>query len=133
MNEGRGQSVFGGGRVAADVRWGMAALLVGVLASGRAQALTPAAEQAILSVHQAMQRERDAQTAAGPARDLAERLVRLGALNQAGRGVLHTSVAPGKCSQTARERQARRFGECELYELAIIRNWLLYNLSHMFL
>ncbi len=73
-----------------DVRRGMAALLVGVLAAGRAQALTAEAEQAILPVHQAMQRERDAQAAAGPARDLSERLVRLGALDQAGRALLHT-------------------------------------------
>ncbi len=34
-----------------DVRRGMAALLVGVLAAGRAQALTAKAEQAILPVH----------------------------------------------------------------------------------
>lgn len=59
-------------------------------AGGRAQALTAEAEQAILPVHQAMQRERDAQAGSGPARDLSERLVRLGALDQAGRALLHT-------------------------------------------
>ncbi len=37
-----------------------------------------------------MQRERDAQAAARSARDLSERLVRLGALDQAGRALLHT-------------------------------------------
>ena len=67
-----------------------AIVLVGVLAAGDAAALTPAAEQAILPVHEALQRVRDAQAVAGPPRDLAERLVRLGALDQAGRALLHT-------------------------------------------
>ncbi|MGI4978109.1 MAG: DUF6624 domain-containing protein, partial [Janthinobacterium lividum] len=54
-----------------------------------ATALTQAAGQAILPVREALQRVRDAQAVAGPPRDLAERLVRLGALDQAGREVLH--------------------------------------------
>ncbi len=64
-------------------------LLQGLLAPAAAWALTTAAEQAILPVHQALQRVREAQERAGPPRDLAERLVRLGALDQAGREALH--------------------------------------------
>lgn len=63
-----------------------AGLLLGVVfACAGADALAPAAERAILPVHQALQRVRVAQEQAGAPRDLAERLVRLGALDQAGR------------------------------------------------
>ncbi len=66
-----------------------AVVLAGMFASGDAAALTQAAEEAILPVHEALQRERDAQVGAGPAHDLAEQLMRLGALEQAGRALLH--------------------------------------------
>ena len=65
-----------------------AVVLVGVLAAGHAAALTPAAEQAIRPVHEALQRVREAQADAGPPGSLAERLARLGALDQAGRTML---------------------------------------------
>ena len=79
----------GGGRISAGGVGALAVLLVGVSAAGSAAALTPAAEQAILPVHEALQRVRDAQAGAGAPGDLAERLVRLGALDQAGRALLH--------------------------------------------
>ena len=65
-------------------------VLAGLFAAGRAAALSQAADDAIRPVHEALRHERDAQAGAGPARDLAERLVRLGALDQAGRALLHT-------------------------------------------
>ncbi len=64
-------------------------LLLVVPPASRAAALPPDAAQAILPVHLALQRVRDAQAALGPARDVDERLVRLGELDQAGRNVLH--------------------------------------------
>lgn len=61
-----------------------------VCLAGPVAALTTTAEQAILPVHEGLQRVRDAQARRGPPKDVSERLIRLGELDQAGRELLHT-------------------------------------------